>query len=70
MFKLKHRYYGTSMPFGSAEEAYKNSSTLGFFSSEQALADYAQILVDVKKNMSAENCPVITIGASYGGSKC
>ncbi|KAJ9559290.1 hypothetical protein OSB04_013904 [Centaurea solstitialis] len=62
-----HRYYGTSMPFGSKDEAYKNANTLGFFTSEQALADYAQIIVDVKKNMSAENCPVIAIGASYGG---
>ncbi|KAL4560829.1 hypothetical protein LXL04_032984 [Taraxacum kok-saghyz] len=34
---------------------------------EQALADYAQIIIDVKKNMSAENCPVITVGGSYGG---
>lgn len=57
------------MPFGSRDEAYRNSSTLGFFTSEQALADYAQIIVDVKKNMSAESCPIITIGASYGGSK-
>ncbi|XP_023738064.1 uncharacterized protein LOC111886055 [Lactuca sativa] len=64
---IEHRYYGTSMPFGSKDEAYKNASTLGYFTSEQALADYAQIIIDVKKNMSAENCPVIAIGASYGG---
>ncbi|KVI00107.1 Peptidase S28 [Cynara cardunculus var. scolymus] len=64
---IEHRYYGTSMPFGSKEEAYKNGNTLGFFSSEQALADYAQIIVDVKKDMSAQNCPVIAVGASYGG---
>lgn len=66
---IEHRYYGTSMPFGSKEEAYKNTSTLGYFTSEQALADYAQIIVDLKKNMSAENSPVIAIGASYGGRK-
>ncbi|KAJ9559291.1 hypothetical protein OSB04_013905 [Centaurea solstitialis] len=64
---IEHRYYGTSMPFGSKDEAYKNTNTLGFFTSEQALADYAELIVDVKKNMSAENCPVIAIGASYGG---
>ncbi|KAI3511860.1 hypothetical protein L1887_19020 [Cichorium endivia] len=64
---IEHRYYGTSMPFGSKDEAYKNASTLGYFTSEQALADYAQIIIDVKKNMSADNCPVIAIGASYGG---
>lgn len=64
---IEHRYYGTSMPFGSKDEAYKNANTLGYFTSEQALADYAQIIIDVKKNMSAENSPVIVVGASYGG---
>ncbi|KAF5822721.1 putative lysosomal Pro-Xaa carboxypeptidase [Helianthus annuus] len=64
---IEHRYYGTSMPFGSYEEAYKNANTLGFFTSEQALADYAQITLHVKSNLSAEDCPVIAIGGSYGG---
>ena len=57
------------MPFGSEDQAFQNSSTLGYLSSEQALADYAQIITDVKKNLSAENCPAIAVGASYGGSK-
>lgn len=57
------------MPFGSEDEAFRNSSTLGFFSSTQALADYAQVIIDVKRNLSAENCPVIALGGSYGGSK-
>ncbi|KAL5763903.1 hypothetical protein ACOSQ2_016497 [Xanthoceras sorbifolium] len=64
---IEHRYYGDSMPFGSEEEAYQNASTLGYFSSTQALADYAQLITDVKKNLSAENCPVIAVGGSYGG---
>nr|GEX14067.1 lysosomal Pro-X carboxypeptidase-like [Tanacetum cinerariifolium] len=64
---IEHRYYGTSMPFGSKDEAYKNANTLGYFTSEQALADYAQIIIDVKRNLSAENSPVIVVGASYGG---
>lgn len=62
---MQHRYYGESIPFGSNQ----NSSTLGYFSSTQALADYAQLIIDVKKNLSAENCPVIAVGGSYGGSK-
>ncbi|KAJ0714189.1 putative dipeptidyl-peptidase II [Helianthus annuus] len=66
---IEHRYYGTSMPFGSEEEAYKDANSLGFFSSEQALADYAQIILYLKQDLSAENCPVIVVGASYGGSK-
>ncbi|MFS7907091.1 putative lysosomal Pro-Xaa carboxypeptidase [Helianthus anomalus] len=61
--------FKASMPFGSYEEAYKNANTLGFFTSEQALADYAQITLHVKSNLSAEDCPVIAIGGSYGGSK-
>ncbi|KAJ9178022.1 hypothetical protein P3X46_009942 [Hevea brasiliensis] len=66
---IEHRYYGESMPFGSENLAFQNSSTLGYLSSEQALADYAQVIVDVEKNLSAENCPAIAVGASYGGSK-
>ena len=57
------------MPFGSREEDFRNSSTLGFFTSTQALADYAELITDLKKNLSAENCPVIAVGGSYGGSR-
>ncbi|XP_020580076.1 lysosomal Pro-X carboxypeptidase-like [Phalaenopsis equestris] len=64
---VEHRYYGKSYPFGSKEEAYRNSSTLQYFSSEQALADYAEFIRDLKKSLSAENSPVIAMGGSYGG---
>ncbi|KAK1588955.1 hypothetical protein Q3G72_029012 [Acer saccharum] len=64
---IEHRYYGESMPFGSEDKAFKNASTFGYLSSTQALADYAQLITDVKKNLSAENCPVIAVGGSYGG---
>ncbi|KAL5704267.1 lysosomal Pro-Xaa carboxypeptidase [Ranunculus cassubicifolius] len=62
---IEHRYYGESMPFG--EESYHNSSTLGYFSSTQALADYAELIIDLKRNLSAHNSPVIVLGGSYGG---
>ncbi|KAM7528032.1 hypothetical protein LguiB_031442 [Lonicera macranthoides] len=62
---IEHRYYGDSMPFGI--ETFNNASTLGFFSSTQALADYAQLITDLKRNLTAENCPVIAVGGSYGG---
>lgn len=65
---IEHRYYGKSIPFGSREEALKNSSTLGYFNSAQAIADYAEILTYVKKQYHAEGCPVIVVGGSYGGS--
>ncbi|GJX95962.1 lysosomal Pro-X carboxypeptidase [Tanacetum coccineum] len=63
----EHRYYGDSMPFGSLEEAFKNASTLAYLTAEQALADYAVLTTDLKRNLSAEASPVILFGGSYGG---
>lgn len=57
------------MPFGSAEEALKNASTLGYLNAAQALADYAAILLHVKEKYSTKHSPIIVIGGSYGGSK-
>nr|DAD48746.1 TPA_asm: hypothetical protein HUJ06_018683 [Nelumbo nucifera] len=64
---IEHRYYGKSIPFSSREEAFSNASTLGYFSSSQAIADYAEIILHIKKNLSAEKSPVIVVGGSYGG---
>ncbi|XP_060959467.1 uncharacterized protein LOC115700428 [Cannabis sativa] len=64
---IEHRYYGKSVPFGSREEALKNGSSLGYFNSAQALADYAHILLHIKKTYKAQYSPIIVIGASYGG---
>ncbi|GLU19277.1 hypothetical protein SLE2022_355380 [Rubroshorea leprosula] len=64
---IEHRYYGKSIPFGSIEEVMKNASTRGYFSSAQAIADYAQILLHIKKKLHAQHSPVIVIGGSYGG---
>ncbi|GAV57664.1 Peptidase_S28 domain-containing protein [Cephalotus follicularis] len=63
----EHRYYGESMPYGSREEAYKNGTTLSFLTAEQALADFAVLITDLKRNFSAEACPVVLFGGSYGG---
>ncbi|KAK2423992.1 lysosomal Pro-X carboxypeptidase [Trifolium repens] len=64
---IEHRYYGKSVPFKSREEAFKNASTLGYFNSAQALADYAEVLIDIKKTLQAQNSPIVVIGGSYGG---
>ncbi|KAF6146772.1 hypothetical protein GIB67_007486, partial [Kingdonia uniflora] len=64
---IEHRYYGDSIPFGSIEAAFQNTSTLGYLSSTQALADYAELITYLMINWSAESCPVIAIGGSYGG---
>lgn len=65
---LQHRFYGESIPFGGKEVAYSNASTLGYLSSTQALADYATLIIDLKKNLSADGSPVVVFGGSYGGS--
>ncbi|ESW22122.1 hypothetical protein PHAVU_005G129100 [Phaseolus vulgaris] len=64
---IEHRYYGKSIPFGSREEAMRNASTRGYFNSAQAIADYAAVLLHIKKTLSVQNSPIIVIGGSYGG---
>ncbi|XP_022152914.1 lysosomal Pro-X carboxypeptidase-like [Momordica charantia] len=64
---LEHRFYGQSIPFGSLEKAMKNTTIRGHLSSAQALADYAQVILHVKKMFAAETSPIIVIGGSYGG---
>ncbi|OMP01716.1 Peptidase S28 [Corchorus olitorius] len=63
----EHRFYGESMPYGSREEAYKNATTLSYLTAEQALADFAVFITELKRNLSAEGCPVVLFGGSYGG---
>lgn len=46
-----------------------NASTFGYLNTAQALADYAAVLLHIKKNYAAERSPVIVVGGSYGGSK-
>lgn len=68
-YVLQHRYYGESMPFGSKDKAYNNSKSLAYLKAEQAIADFAVLLTDLKRNISAEGSPVVLFGGSYGGSK-
>lgn len=56
------------MPYGSKEEAYKDNTTLAYLTAEQAIGDYAVLLRELKRNLSAEDCPVVLFGGSYGGS--
>lgn len=66
---MQHRFYGKSIPFGGIKDiAYSNSSTLGYLSSTQALADYATLILDLKNNLTANDAPVVVFGGSYGGS--
>ena len=40
-----------------------------YFNTTQALAYYAEVLIYKKKQLLAQNSPIIVVGASYGGSK-
>ncbi|KAL3628203.1 hypothetical protein CASFOL_027249 [Castilleja foliolosa] len=65
---IEHRFYGKSIPYGGNKTtAYSNSTTLGYLSSTQALADYATLILDLKKNLTATDSPVVVFGGSYGG---
>ncbi|KAM7263526.1 hypothetical protein ACFE04_001209 [Oxalis oulophora] len=64
---IEHRFYGKSVPFGSHENALRNATLRGYFNSAQALADYAEVILHVKKQFKGEKSPVIVIGGSYGG---
>ncbi|GJP37193.1 hypothetical protein CLOM_g21628 [Closterium sp. NIES-68] len=63
----EHRYYGESMPFGSEKESFSNASTRAFLTTEQAMADMAVLLTQLKADLSAHNSPIILFGGSYGG---
>lgn len=62
----EHRYYGESLPFG--EESFKGPDYSGFLTSEQALADYADLILWLKMNLrGARRSKVVAFGGSYGG---
>ncbi|XP_074649830.1 lysosomal Pro-X carboxypeptidase-like isoform X2 [Tubulanus polymorphus] len=60
----EHRYYGESLPYG--KKAYENIETMQYFTSEQALADYAELIRYLWTQYEVKS-PVISFGGSYGG---
>lgn len=62
----EHRFYGQSLPFGN--KSYESPHHLGYLTSEQALADYADLLLHLKYTLpGAERSAVVAFGGSYGG---
>lgn len=66
----EHRFYGQSMPYpiDPTKVTPNATKTLGYLSSEQALADYAKLIYSLRNEIyDAKYSPVIAIGGSYGG---
>lgn len=67
----EHRFYGLTQPFGN--QSYSNLKNLGYLTSEQALADFAELLTELKRdnNQLGKTFPketqIISFGGSYGG---
>ncbi|CAI5444186.1 unnamed protein product [Caenorhabditis angaria] len=67
----EHRYYGQTQPYNTS--SYANLKNLGYLTSEQALADYAELLSTLKTPNNQFNytfpsdTKVISFGGSYGG---
>jgi lysosomal Pro-X carboxypeptidase len=61
MVFLEHRYYGESKPHRYSTERME------FLTTEQAMADYARVILQIKSELQDESLPVICFGGSYGG---
>lgn len=61
----EHRFYGASQPFPAAE--LRRPANMAFLTSEQAMADYAGLLWDLKQELKDPDVPVVGFGGSYGG---
>ncbi|BET02524.1 Lysosomal Pro-X [Nesidiocoris tenuis] len=65
----EHRYYGESLPFGNL--SFTDPKYSGYLSSSQALADYIDLIAELKiaypKKQKHHPTPVIAFGGSYGG---
>jgi len=61
----EHRYYGLTQPYGNTSY---DLDKIGYLTSEQALADFADLIVYLKATVpGAADSPVIAFGGSYGG---
>uniref|UniRef100_A0A0E0I4F8 Uncharacterized protein n=1 Tax=Oryza nivara TaxID=4536 RepID=A0A0E0I4F8_ORYNI len=65
---VEHRYYGESLPFGGTRAAaFADASAAGYLTTAQALADFAELILSLKSNLTACKAPVVIFGGSYGG---
>ena len=59
----EHRYYGESKPF--PDDVLRDN--MAYLTSEQAMADYAQLIWELREELGDPVVPVIGFGGSYGG---
>ena len=62
LLSLFQRYYGKSLPFGKDSFSIPQ---IGLLTVEQALADYAVMITELKQQLAAADCPVIVFGGRY-----
>lgn len=60
----EHRYYGESLPFG--KESFDHDK-IGYLMIEQAMADFAVLVTELKIQFKATMSKVVAFGGSYGG---
>eukprot|EP00943_MAST-04B_sp_MAST-4B-sp1_P004771 g4771.t1 len=58
----EHRYFGESVP-----QLKGLRNCLSYCTTQQALADHALLVLEVKKNYNIPNAKVVAFGGSYGG---
>ena len=58
----EHRYYGQSKPFPAGDLARH----MGYLTTEQAMADFAGLIFELRQELQDPEVPVIGFGGSYG----
>eukprot|EP00729_Bicosta_minor_P021557 gene21557-18963_t len=62
----EHRYYGDTLIFPGDQDKLPTSK-MHWLTMEQALADYALVIKNVKEKVYNTDQPVVAFGGSYGG---
>jgi len=65
MVFAEHRFFGESLPFGMSFDM--DPAHMRYLSVEQALADYASLILHLRREVWKCDPPIVTFGGSYGG---